>query len=225
MATPLVIIGMGGFGREVHDLIEDINSDVAPQREHFEVLGFFDDAAFAEGERRPRGLTHLGRVSELIRLPRTVSYVIAIGNGAVRRRIDKVALTAGLEAATLVHPSAVVGRHHVELGPGCIVAAMSTITTNVKLGRHVHLNMGVTVGHDVACRDYVTVSPNASISGNVVLEEEVLVGTGAVIIQDRRVGARSVVGAGSAVMHNLPGDVTAIGVPARPFPGRVASGG
>jgi acetyltransferase-like isoleucine patch superfamily enzyme len=89
---------------------------------------------------------------------------------------------------------------------------------NVRLGRHVILNLAVTIGHDAVLGDYVTVNPNVSISGNTVLEDEVTMGTGATIIQGRRIGARTPRSAlAPTVVRDLTADVTAVGVPARPL--------
>ena len=109
-------------------------------------------------------------------------YVIGIGDPAARRRIDEHASALGLEPATLVHPSSTVGSD-VVLGPGTILTAGVRVTTNVRTGRHVHLNLNSTVTHDCVLEDYVTVSPGANISGNVVLHEGATIGTGAAVIQ------------------------------------------
>ena len=66
-------------------------------------------------------------------------------------------------------------------------------------------------------KDFVTVLPNSSISGNVVLEEGVDFGTNATIIQGITVGAHTIVGAGSIVVKNLPEHCTAVGAPAKPI--------
>ena len=63
------------------------------------------------------------------------------------------------------------------------------MTTNVTLGRHVHLHVNTTVGHDAVLDDYVSVFPAATVSGNVYLGEAVTLGTGANVIQGVRVGA------------------------------------
>ncbi|MGY1741609.1 MULTISPECIES: acetyltransferase [unclassified Blastococcus] len=215
---PLVVIGAGGFGREVHDVVEAENDERARTgRPLLECVGFLADGHADVELVEERGVPFLGPVAHLTCLPVDVRYVIGIGSGAARRRIDEWATAEGRETLTLVHPSAVVGRHRVTLGPGSILCATAVVTTNVRLGRHVHLNLGVTVGHDAVLGDYVTANPNVSISGNAVLGDEVSLGTGATVIEGRRIGARTTVGAGAAVVRDLPGDVTAVGVPARPL--------
>ncbi|MGY1751703.1 acetyltransferase [Blastococcus sp. SYSU D01042] len=218
IATRVVIIGAGGFGREVHDVLEAENdARSASGRPLFDCVGFLADGHADVALVEERGVPFLGPVAELTSLPADVRHVIAIGSGAARRRIDEWARAEGRETTSLVHPGAVLGRHRVVLGPGSIVCASAVVTTNVRLGRHVHLNLAVTVGHDAVLGDYVTVNPNVSISGKTVLEDEVTMGTGATVIEGRRIGARSTVGAGAAVVRDLPADITAVGVPARPL--------
>lgn len=205
---PLVIIGAGGVGRELVDLVDAIN--VVGER--LELRGFLDDGRPDEAALLRRGLRLLGTVAELGAMD--VKYVIGIGAPGARRRIDAFASSIGRAAVSLVHPTAALGSD-VRLGEGTVIYSHVTATTNIATGRHVQLHANCAVGHDSTLGDYVTVLPGATVAGNVTLEEGVTVGANAAIIQGLRVGAMSVVGAGAAVVRALPPGTTAVGVPAR----------
>lgn len=213
MTTPLVILGAGGFGREVHDVIESINA--AEGKAVWELLGYVAPRVENPELLAERGTPHLGGDDVLHNLPKGTHYVIALGNGRTRRALDEKLTALGLKAAVLVHPTAWIGRHLVTLSPGAIICSNVSITTNVHLGRHTHINLNSTIGHDARLSDYVTVNPGATISGNVTLEDEVTIGTGASVIPGVNVGAASVIGAGAAVVRDIPPGVTAVGVPAK----------
>jgi sugar O-acyltransferase (sialic acid O-acetyltransferase NeuD family) len=216
--TQLVIVGAGGFGRETHDVWEAQQSQRAAcglAADHF--IGFLDDAKPVSAVAESRG-AWLGSVRGLESLPPDVRYVIAIGDGAVRRQIDEWAQSIGRQAAEpLIHPAATVGGRGVLIGAGSVICAGARITTDVTLGRHVHLNLNATVGHDASVGDYVTVNPGATVSGNVTIGDEVVVGTGAAIIQGVKIGGESTIGAGASVIRDIPPRVTAVGVPAKPL--------
>ena len=57
----------------------------------------------------------------------------------------------------------------VEIGGGTIITAHTSITTNISIGRHVHVNLNCTIGHDTVIEDYVTLSPGVHLSGNVTI--------------------------------------------------------
>ncbi len=219
--TPLVIVGAGGFGREALVVVRAMDL-VAPT---WNVLGFVADGGGDLDEIEALGVPFLGTVDQLEAggsygadstpagmLPR---YVIAIGLGAARRSLDKRLTEAGLTPATLIHPSAAIGAR-CEFAPGVIIAAGVVVTTNVRLGRHVFLNMNATVGHDCVFGDYVTVMPGVNISGRVTLNEGVECGSGAAFLPGVTVGRDTRVGAGAVVTKNLPAGCTAVGIPARP---------
>ena len=63
--------------------------------------------------------------------------------------------------------------------------------------------------------DGVQICPGARLVGGVVCEEDVFVGTGAIVIPGRTIGARTVVGAGAVVIRDLGPDLIAVGNPAR----------
>lgn len=207
--TPLVIIGAGGHGRELLDIVEAVNRTAVA----FDFLGFLDDGPIDHARLERRGSCVLGGVEHLARID--AQYLIGVGLPETRRRIDAYASSLPRAAASVVHPSASLGAD-VSMGPGTVLAAGARVTTNVRLGRHVHLNVNATVSHDCVVGDYVIVNPGASVCGNVVLGDDVIVGTGAVVIQGVTIGSGTTIGAGAAVVRDLPPGVTAVGVPAEP---------
>ena len=66
----------------------------------------------------------------------------------------------------------------MEIGEGTIICAGSIITTNVIIGDHVIVNLDCTIGHDDIIRDFATLYPSVNVSGNVIIEPCVEIGTG-----------------------------------------------
>lgn len=210
MTTRLVIIGAGGHGREMVDVVEAINR-VHPT---FDLLGVIDDRGDVQGLLERRGIAVLGGTAVLATTD--AAYAIGIGSPSARQEVDRLASITGRSPATLVHPTAVLGSD-LRLGAGLFAGAYAQITTNVTVGRQVHLNIGSTVSHDCVVGDFVTLSPGAHVSGNVQLGDYVTLGVGAVVLPGIAIGARTFVGAGAVVIADLPSDITAVGVPARPI--------
>lgn len=214
MTSRLVIIGAGGFGREVLDVIEAMNVHRSLASEApVEVLGFLDDAEPSQRLFEPYGVGHIGPVACLAELPDDVGYVIGIGAPQVRAQIDRQFL--GRECPVLVHPTVTMGRE-VNLGPGTIVCSHVSLTNHVTTGRHVHININSTVGHDATLMDYVTLSPLVAISGNVLAHPRSFFGTGAKVNPGLEVGEDAVVGTGAAVVKPVDAGATVVGVPAKP---------
>jgi len=204
----IVIVGAGGFGREVEMLIEQINS-VVPE---WEFLGFVDDCV-QEGTIVGSAKV-LGSIAKLKDLE-GVHVVVAIGNPLTKVKIINK-LPKEQQYATLIHPNVLVGKR-VAIGKGSIICAGTIITIDVRIGQHVILNLACTVGHDTEIGDFCSFMPSINISGEVVIEKSVYVGTGAKIINQLTIGMETIIGAGAVVSKSLPSRCTAVGIPAKPI--------
>jgi sugar O-acyltransferase (sialic acid O-acetyltransferase NeuD family) len=205
---PLLIVGAGGFGREVLELVRDINA-AAPT---FDFLGFLDDGQ-ANGELLERvGAKVLGASSSVAAIE--ARFVIAIGAAQPRRRIDALARSHGRVAATLIHPSATVGAD-IQIAEGAVVAAGVRLTTHVTVGRHAHVNLNCTVGHDTIIEDFATLAGGVHLGGGCVIEEGATLGLGSVILPNVCVGRGAVVGAGAVVVRDVAPGTTVVGTVAR----------
>lgn len=206
----IAIFGVGGFGREVLALIKDINSE----KTQWNILGFFDDG-YEKGV-MINGYPNLGKTEDLNNWEKPISIAISVGNPVTKKKIIDKIVNPLVNYPTLVHPSAWIGdKDFVKLGKGCIICAGNMITTNIEIGDFVILNLGCTVGHDSIIKDYAAFMPSVNISGEVVIEEGVYVGTGAKIINQLEIGEYTIVGAGAVVAKTLPARCTAVGVPAK----------
>ncbi len=212
MVEKLIVVGAGGFGREVIDVVDAMH---AAGSANFEI-GVVDDYPTAENLARleARGVPYRGTIAEFLAGAPEGWYVVGIGSPGARQRVTAVFDAAGLRPATLVHPSATMG-YGVTVGAGSVICAGVRLTTNIALGPHVHLNLNATVGHDTTIGDFVSANPLASISGDCIIEPGVLIGVAGVILNGLTVGAGATVGGCACVVKDVPPGATVKGVPAR----------
>jgi sugar O-acyltransferase (sialic acid O-acetyltransferase NeuD family) len=222
VSTSIVVVGAGGFGREVIDIIEALNLEAGgPEAADppWTLLGVVDDSPSAVNLERlaDRSVPWLGTLDDFLGEDHEgTTYAVGIGSTAVRRSIAERCDAAGLTGATLVHPTVTMGSP-VTVGAGSVICAGVRITTNIAIGRHVHINLNVTVGHDTTIEDYVSLNPLASISGDCVIETGVLIGVGGIVLNALRVGHGATVGGAACVVRDVEPGTTVVGVPARPL--------
>ena len=206
----VAIYGAGGFAREVAWLAESTN---------LEVVCFIDDDPHQHGKTL-NSIPIVGLADAKERYP-DAFLVVAVGSPQAREKMAERAADMGFSFATIIHPRVERSRW-IEVGEGTVITAGNILTTNVRLGRHVQINLACTVGHDVIMEDYVTLAPGVHVSGWVHLGKRVYVGTGAVIINGTEeaplvIGDDAVIGAGAVVTKSVPPGATVVGVPAKPL--------
>jgi acetyltransferase EpsM len=200
---PIVIFGSGGHGRVVADTLKVARAPLA---------GFLDDrppAAFV-GEIPLLGGRGCLDQPEFLN---NYDILIAIGEARLRRELALLVLDRGGHLAKAIHPSAVIASD-VFIGEGTVIMAGVVINTGSRVGRFAIVNTGATIDHDNVIEDGVHISPGCHLAGNVICRADAFIGTGTSIIPRIEIGARATIGAGAAVISDVPPDVLAAGCPA-----------
>lgn len=207
MIKPIVIIGAGGFAQEVLSTINDINRST--QEENWQVMGFMSELESDWYRKTFHGVPIL-RPAEAMKIPYAF---IAVGSPKLKEHFFLE--YPDFEYPNIIHPS-VHFADWVDLdGQGIIVQANSSLLAACKIERFVHINAHVCIGHDAVIEEFSTVSPGAMIMGNCKIGKKSYIGVGSSFREKIIVGDECVIGAGAAVVSNIPDKTMALGVPAK----------
>lgn len=207
-----VILGAGGFAREVFWHLRETDREAKN-------AVFVDDVT----ERTQIVFRHIGSYPVVKDWDfrgyqdSMVGFIVGIGDPVGKEIMVKRALAAGLKPApTVVHPRAQVQGPDCEIGVGGIITPGCVVTTNVKIGDYVILNLNCTVGHDSVIEDYVTCNPGTHLSGNTHVGKCANLGSGTVVRDKITIAPYVVTGAQACVVSDIDKEgITAVGVPAR----------
>ncbi len=206
---PLYIYGAGGLGKEVAALIFEINR-VSPT---WDLRGFFDDAWPEKDE--CYDLPVHGNLEELLNFDEDIALVVAIGNPLVKRELILRLAARDIVFPSIIHPNVVIyDRGRVHIGDGTVIGAGVTLTTDIKIGHHVLINLHSTIGHDCKLGDFSALMPGVNLAGGVILEKAVFIGSGANLVNSVHIGEEARIGAGAVVLRDVMAGKTVVGVPA-----------
>jgi len=203
----LVIIGAGGFAREIYDLAMVCYGN----EPGFSVKGFLSDG--------PSNIESMGYPPVLSTVagyeiqPDDV-FFCAIGKVSDRKKTVDIIRDKGGSFINLVHPTSVISPS-VKLGTGVGIKAFCVLASDVTIGDFTFLQSSVIMGHDVRIGNFCQVNSFAFFAGYAHVHDRVSVNAGAKLIQNVVVEEDATVGVGSVVLRKVKQGTTVFGVPAK----------
>lgn len=192
------IIGFGGFGREVFWSLTPL--------ERINTVFFVNDEYWDNSNEKVLPLSSF-KSDEY-------EVIVAIGDPVLRMKmVDN--LPKNTKFFTHIHHTAQILGDDVTIGHGSIICAGTILTTNIVLGRHSHLNLHTTIGHDCRIDDFFTTAPSVNISGNCNIGKCVYFGTNSSVKQKITITNNVTIGMNSSVTKNINDSGVYIGTPSK----------
>jgi sugar O-acyltransferase (sialic acid O-acetyltransferase NeuD family) len=204
----LVIIGAGGFGREVYVWAKQSKDN----NSLWKIKGFVDDNRNAlDGFKYDVNI--ISGIGEYNPKADDV-FICAVGNVKLKKKLVSLILKKGGKFTNIIHPTAAIGEN-VSLGVGIVLCPYVVISSDATLGNFIHVNLHTSIGHDVRVGDWSFVGTGCALNGRVVLEDSVFMGGHVIVLPRGSIGKGAVVGSGSVVVGRVKPNVTVFGNPAK----------
>ena len=203
----LIIIGAGGMGRSLYDNAQES----VGYGEIFVVKGFIDDN-LAALDGYPNYPPVIGTIKDYIPQENDV-FVSSIG-GASRRACMESVISRGGAFMNLIHSTARI-RKNVRLGTGNFIGAYVAIGNDTEIGDYNMIQTYTVIGHDSRVGNWNRIDAHVVCVGGIVIEDETVIHTSAVISHNVTVETGAHVGALSFVIRKVRAGTTVIGNPAK----------
>lgn len=202
----LLIIGAGGYGRELADYL--LTSEYP---ENTQLAGYLDDNPQALKNKKSK-LPILGDITTFKFMEDDMA-LIAIADITIKMDlVDK--LRGRVKFFTLVSERSLIGSN-VKIGEGAIICPGAKLGSNMTIGDFVSVNVDSVLGHDSVIGDYCSIMPNVDVGGGAIVGKSVFLATKSVVAPSITVCAESYLGVGSINIKDVTSPGTYFGNPAR----------
>lgn len=179
--------------------------------EIFVVKGFIDDN-LAALDGYPDYPPVIGTIKDYIPQENDV-FVSSIG-GASRRACMEAVISRGGAFMNLIHSTARI-RKNVRLGTGNFIGAYVAISNDTEIGDYNMIQTYTVIGHDSKIGNWNRIDTHVVCVGGIVIEDETVIHTSAVISHNVTVETGAHVGALSFVIRKVRAGTTVTGNPAK----------
>jgi sugar O-acyltransferase (sialic acid O-acetyltransferase NeuD family) len=204
----IIVYGSGGFGREVHQLIDVTNN----RKKTWNFIGYIDDS------KAPGVIINnkkvLGNLDFLNQINEEVNLVLAIARPNLIFEIMGKIVNKKIKYPNLIHPDVHFDQKYNKIGRGNIITNGCLFTRNIELGDFNLFNTRVCIGHDNIIGSYNVFQPNTQISGNIVIGNRNFFGVNSLILSKKKIGNDNNIGACSMLIKNIKDNGSYFGVPA-----------
>lgn len=200
----IIIVGAGGFGRELYYMIKEINR-IKPT---WNIKGFIA-GDYHELDGINCSCPIIGIIEDWNPTDNEV-FAMGISSPTTKERLSTYLKNKGAQFVTIISPHARVNET-VKMGEGCVVSPSSSIGDGTIIGDFVHIE-GSMVGQDVNIGDYTTSTGFVNIPSAIV-GKRVFIGSHSVVLAN--VGDDAKICAGSIVVRKVKAQTTVMGNPAK----------
>ncbi|HBF45943.1 MAG TPA: transferase [Shewanella frigidimarina] len=204
----LYLVGAGGFAREIYSYLL-FNKFIY---NGYKLAGFLSDNT---NDLNNYPIKH--EIFDEIRSTKLTSddaIIIAVADCKFKESIYSFYKAQNVNILTYIHGTAFIG-HNVTIEDGSVVCPYAILTSDVRLGKAVTVNVHASIGHDAVLGDYSTLSGHCDVTGGVELESKVFTGSHSLVIPKVKVGEGAIIGAGSVVISKVKAGSTMFGNPAK----------
>lgn len=208
----LIIVCAGGFGRDMQQIIENINlkAERMGQERPYRLLGFIDDTRTTLKDKN-LDVPILGTIRDWQPYGEE-RYVMANATPKHKEALAKLLKSRSARFETLICLQTQEKLpDNVSIGEGCIITPYS-LDQNTTVGDFVNLQ-SCAIGQDSVIGDYCTITAFANVTAH--MGKRVFVGSHAVVLNHRRIGDDAVIGACSMVVNPVKAGSKVFGVPAK----------
>ena len=194
----LIIIGVGGFAREIYWHSQDsIGYGI-----DWDLKGFLDgDVKLSEQEYKKIKLPVLGDINSY-KVEQDDVFICAIADPKIKKKLINIILQHGGKFINLIHKTAIV-HGNVNMGLGNILSPHVLIHDHVIIGNYVTFNVNSMMGHDSSIDNYSSIMGNVIINGYAKIGENVYMATSSIALPHSKIEDDAFVGVSSVVFKRV----------------------